>query len=248
MPSLETNQQFEKITQTLEKDTNAIAFWLDGSRGKKMETEHSDYDARIIVKESVKQEYKDLYENISDPDIDISVMTLNELKEHAEYGSEMSWDRYNFTHLKVIFDKSGKIQKIIDDKAKRSKTEQDTIINNSLGAFINQVYRLEKDMRDNNILAAKLEAIEAIPFFLEAIFALEGRIRPYNKYLEWELNNFPLTIFPWKKGELISIILEITENKQLHRLHELFTTIKPLFKKAGYNEAFDEWNGHYKVG
>ena len=34
--------------------------------------------------------------------------------------------------------------------------------------------------------------MEAIPYALRTIFALETRVRPYNKYLEWELHHHPL--------------------------------------------------------
>jgi len=248
MATTKTDKQFQEIIEEIKQDQNVLAFWLDGSRGKGMVTKNSDYDGRMIVKDNVIEKYKQKYESKQNPEIELSVMTLDELVEHAKYGTEMDWDRYNFAHLKVMFDRTGKIQKIIDDKSQISKPEKDIMIKNALGAFINQVYRLEKHVKDGNLLAAKLEAIEAIPFFLEAIFAFEGKARPYNKYLAWELDNYPLNKFPWKKGELIEKIISLIEKDQLHILHEFFVTIRPIFRKEGYNEEFDEWKGYYKVG
>lgn len=248
MATTKTDKRFQEIIEEIKQDQNILAFWLDGSRGKGMETKNSDYDARMIVKDNVIEMYKQKYQSKQNPEIELSVMTLYQLIEHAKYGTDMAWDRYNFAHLKVMFDRTGQIQKIVDSKSKLSKQEQDIIIKNALGAFINQVYRLEKNIRDGNFIAAKFEAIEAISFFLEAIFALEGKVRPYNKYLVWELDNFPLNKFPWKKGKLIEKLMLLIEKDQLHILHEFFVTIRPIFRKEGYNKEFDEWKGYYKVG
>ncbi|MBU1118869.1 hypothetical protein KKH43_03240 [Patescibacteria group bacterium] len=248
MATIETGKQFQKIVEEIKKDQNVLAFWIDGARGKGMETENSDYDARMIVKDNVVNQYKEKYGSKKNPEIEISIMTFDELKEHAKYGSEMSWDRYNFAHLKVMFDRTGEIQVIIDSKSMLSKKDQDLIIKDVLGAFINQVYRLEKNARDGNLIAAKFDAIEAIPFLLEAIFALEGNVRPYNKYLVWELDNYPLEKFPWKRGELVSNLTSVIDGGQLHKLLDILLTIRPIFKDEGYSEEFDEWKGYYKVG
>lgn len=248
MASVKTDKEYQEIVEKIKQDKNVLAFWLDGARGKGVVTKKSDYDGKMIVKNDVVRVYKKRYGSKQNPEIEISVMSVKELKEYAKYGSDLSWDRYNFAHLKVMFDRTGKIQKIIDGKSKLSKKEKDITIKNSLGAFINQVYRLEKDIRDKNLWAAKLEAIEAIPFFLEAIFALEGKVRPYNKHLSWELDNYPLNIFPWRKGELIRKLKSVIGKGQLHILHKLLVTIRPIFKSQGYKKEFDEWKGYYKVG
>ena len=245
---MNTDNKFQKIIAEVKKDKNILAFWVDGSRGKKMETKYSDYDAKMIVKDKVLQLYRRKYGNREKSQIEIGVFTLDGLKKHAEYGTKMVWDRYNFAHLKPLFDRTGKIKKIMREKARMPKKKQKVIINNALGAFINQVFRAEKNLRDGIKKAAKLEVIEGIPFFLEAIFALEGRVRPYNKYLEWELNKYPLTKFPWKKGELIKKLDDLLDKNKISIFHNLFITIRPIFKKNGYTRAFDEWKGCYKVG
>ena len=242
------DKEFEELVERIKGDENILAFWLDGSRGKGMITENSDYDCKMIVIDSVLLEYKEKYNNKEKSVIEISVMTLDELKNYAKLGSDTAWDRYNFAHLKVVFDRTAQIQKIIDNKVVLSKEEQSTIIKNSLGIFINQLYRLEKNKRDGNITAARLDAIEAVPAFIEAIFALEGKVRPYNKYLGWELENYPLEKFPWERGELVEKLILATEENNLHILYGLFLIIRPIFKSEGYSQEFDGWKGNYKVG
>jgi hypothetical protein len=61
-----------------------------------------------------------------------------------------------------------------------------------LDAYINQLYRCVKSRRDGVADAALLDEMESPPWLLETVFALHGRLRPYNRYLRWELENFPL--------------------------------------------------------
>lgn len=245
---MSADKEFQKIVKEIKKDKNVLAFWLAGSRGKGKQTKHSDYDAMIIVKDSFLSSYKPKYERKTNPNIELGVMTMSGFKRHAEYGSVEAWDRYNFAHLKPLFDKTGKISELMKSKSTVPKKQQKKIINNALGAFINLVYRLEKDLRDGNKKAAKLEAAECLSFFIEAIFALEGRVRPYNKYLEWELDRYPLKKFPWKKKELFRKILGTIEKDSLHTPLELLNTVRPIFSRNGYSKAFNEWRGYYRVG
>jgi hypothetical protein len=39
---------------------------------------------------------------------------------------------------------------------------------------------------------------------LDVIFTLEGRVRPYHKYLPWELRRHPLT--HWRAEELLALL------------------------------------------
>lgn len=248
MATKKTDSEFQNMLTEIKNDKNVLAFWLDGSRGKGFETKNSDYDGKMIVWDAVFRKYQKKYGSKVNPEIELKVLTLKQFKKHAEYGSGVEWDRYNFSHLKILFDRTKKIQAIMDEKSLVPKRQQRKIITPALGAFINLVYRAEKNARDGNIIAAHLDAIEGIPFLLDALFALEGRVRPYNKYLAWELDNHPLKLFPWKRGELMKKIISIIKNGKVHIPLELLLAIRPIFKNAGYITEFDEWRGYYKVG
>jgi len=248
MATKETDKQFQEIVEEAKQDEKILALWLDGSRGKGLTTKHSDYDAKIVVRDDDKASYTKKYKELKNPEIEIAVMTLNELQDHAIYGSDMAWDMYNFAHLTVLFDRTGKVQSIINSKSTLSEEERKVAVKKGLDGFINLVYRTEKNIRDGNTFAATLDAFEAIPLFLDAVFALEGKVRPYNKWLAWELKHYPLKNFSWKEGELCERLSEIVDKKRLHILHELFLETQPIFRKHGYNDEYNEWKGYYKVG
>jgi hypothetical protein len=46
-------------------------------------------------------------------------------------------------------------------------------------------------------LQARLDAAESLPWLLHVVFTLAGRVRPYNKYLPWELHEHPLAVPEW---------------------------------------------------
>lgn len=249
MASKKADQKYRKLIQKLKDDPNVLAFWLFGSRGKGMITAHSDYDLSVIVKDKVKKSYEKKYtKDFQDPEFDISVRTVDELKKHAAFGSEMAWDRYNFAYVKVLFDRTGKIQKNIDGKSIISEKEKKQIINGGLDNFINQVYRAAKCKRDGDPIAAQLEAAEAVPCFLDCIFALEGRIKPFHKYLAWDLKKHPLKKLPWSGVELIKKLMKVIKDGDQIVLLELFQKTRPIFQKAGYGKIYEGWKGKYVVG
>jgi len=108
--------------------------------------------------------------------------------------------------------------------------------------YVNQVYRSFKALRSNLTLAARLEAAEQIPPLLDAIFALHGRVRPYHKYLEWELTAHPLDkISSWDKTQLLSAILDILSTAEVSSQQQIFNQMIELFTKEGYGDLFESW-------
>jgi predicted nucleotidyltransferase len=164
-------------------DKNVLGFLLIGSRGKNQETKFSDYDIGIIVKDKVANSYKKKYELKNSPPFDFSVFSISEFRNYAEIGSPFEWDRASFTHVKAIIDKTGEIQKLIDEKGKIPNDRIKNYVSSRLDAYINQVYRSLKCFRDSNPACARLEASRSVHLFLDIIFGLEGRITPYYKYL-----------------------------------------------------------------
>jgi len=188
----QTEAQFNKLLAAACADPNILAFWLDGSRGKGVITPFSDYDCTMLVKDEVLDEYRNKYEQLGNPRIDLSVSTFDQFREYAGLGSPQAGHRYNFAHLKALVDKTGEAQKLIDEKGSVPSPEAPQIIRRALNHYINQVYRSIKCTRDGQRTGARLEAAEGINPLLDAIFALNGRVRPYFKYLDWEFKNYPL--------------------------------------------------------
>ena len=67
----------------------------------------------------------------------------------------------------------------------------------ALGGYINSTYRSLRNRMVGIELGAELDSAESLPNLLTAIFAFESRVRPFNKYLEWELRTHPLGEPAW---------------------------------------------------
>ena len=52
-------------------------------------------------------------------------------------------------------------------------------------------------------LERRLDAAESVHWWLDVVFTLEGRVRPYNKYLAWELREHPLSVPEWSAERLL---------------------------------------------
>ena len=80
--------------------------------------------------------------------------------------------------------------------------------------------------------------MEAIPYALRTIFALENRVRPYNKYLEWELRHHPLE--GWPADELLPLLDRLLTG-EAEAQHELFRRIEEPARRAGFGDVVDGW-------
>ena len=231
----------DELIVTVQNDENIIGLFSTGSCGKGMITEESDYDVTVIVKDAAADVYQAKFKGYGGVLCDLSVKTLDDLKEAAAWGGPTSWDRYNYTHLKAEVDKTGEIQKLINEKGTIPLDKIEEFVSSALDAYINNVYRSVKCFRDGNLIASQFEAAESVPSLLTAVFGLEGRVKPFNKYLDWELSNFPLKKLPWPKDDFISLILKITQTGDVPTRQMVLQTVEKVFRQEGYNQIFDSW-------
>ena len=247
----EAHQIYQEIVRLAETDANVLGFVLGGSRGKGFATEHSDYDCAMIVEDEALEVYAAQMTQLP-PLFDVTVFTLQEFAEHATWDSglaweadNLAWDRYNWAHLRAQVDKTGrKIQALIDEKGKVPANEVRKFVQGELDHYINQVYRSIKCLRDGNLIGYRFEAADSIKPLLDVLFAVhDRRIRPYYKYLQWELTEFPLDKFSWTANQLLEMIQTILADGSYQAQQEIFREVERVLRAEGYGEVFDGW-GH----
>jgi hypothetical protein len=157
---------------------------LSGSRARGTQTVRSDYDVTIVVAEQAQPWRHDTRTDT----LDEVICTVEALAD-----TSVHWQRYAYRGAKVLLDRlNGGIAELVDRQATLSVEEATRRARTNLDAYINQLYRCVKSRRDGFADAALLDEMESVPWLLETVFALHGRLRPYNKYLRWELATFPL--------------------------------------------------------
>jgi hypothetical protein len=134
------------------------------------------------------------------PAIDEIPISLADLERVDRHGTGDWYFRWSFAYAQVLRDETGgrvthavRRQETVDDAEQRwVLVDQDR-----LDGYLNIVYRALKNHRDGRMLETRLDAAESVDWLLHVVFTLAGRLRPYNKYLPWELREHPLAVPEW---------------------------------------------------
>ena len=236
-------EAYEEYIRKATQDDRILGVIIVGGRAKGIFTDHSDYDVILVTTDegfgAVKKEYpKTEY-------IDSLPHAISEFREHAKYGTRTQYDRYTFTHNTVLVDKTGEMQKLVDEKGALESDEAHKIAHDALGGYLNSLYRSLKNFRDGNMLASQLDASKTIPRILTFLFAIEGRVRPYNKFLVWELEHHPLTKLPVSASDLTDQIQTILQTGDVETQKEILTMMRKLAIENGHQDEVDDWEGYY---
>lgn len=234
------DEAYAELRALAERDPNIIGLVLGGSRGKGLATARSDYDVYLVVREN-EEEYRERFPFRHGDPVEVIAGSLEWFRSHAEVGSETEWNRYTFAHVRVELDKTGgEIQRLVDAKGKLPPDAAPKIAAEALDAYINSYYRSAKNFRDGDAVGGRLDAAESVPYFLATLFALHDRVRPYNKYLRWELERHPLPGDVWSAAQLLPM-LEAVIVGDLDVQRVLFRALEKVARERGHGDVVDAW-------
>lgn len=234
------DEKYQALLLSAQNDQNVVGFILGAGRGKGFSTQNSDYDIMMVVIErDAAEKYNKQWETGV---LDIGIKTLEEFRQYAAWGSATAWDRYNYAYLRAQIDRTGEIQRLIDEKGTIPAVAVKDFVIDRLGRYINAFYRAVKNSRDGNNTAGQLDAIESVSPLLDIIFGFEGRLRPYNKYLFWELDKHSLKKFKISEKELRDFFAAVLQN-DIEPQRAMFARIRDFAKANGYQSAIDDWQG-----
>lgn len=243
---------YKDLLAELCEDPNVTGVLLAGSRAKGMEHDGSDTDAYIIFENNTKANYiekfkKETNKNYASLLVDLSnrsIQTLKEFEAFAEFGSEYGWDRYNIIRSKIEIDKTkGKLRKILEQKKKLSASEREMVLHQHFGDYLTHSYRLVRGTMDNHKVGTMLDSADVISHLLWTYFALHDRVRPYNKYLEWELDNFPIKGMKWSGKTFVKMMVKIARQSDVQATKEIYKEIARLAKKQSSDHFIKAWGG-----
>ena len=247
-PDTEGAQTYETLLERARRDPAILAFFLGGSRGMGRPTEHSDWDIWIVAADDAARALRaelgltGIAQTSWRPGVDLILTTLDELEQLDVSASNSNGRSYMFAHLVATLDKTGRAQALIDAKAHVPPREVPAFIHAALDHALNQAYRALKCLRDGDPAASRLEAAEGVNPFFDAVFALHGgRLRPYYKYLRWELETWPLTQLPDGGPALVERTLDVLGPGGGPALSALLAETQAAFRAAGHGGAYDGW-------
>lgn len=187
----------------VEHGKNLLGMVLSGSAGRGMATERSDLDIFVVLADSSGRPP----ETHRSATLDETFVTICDLERVPPFGTAQWWYRWSFAWAPMLLDRTGgRLAAALHRQATVTVDEAESILveHLRLDGWLNYAYRALKSDRDGRRLERRLDAAESMPWLLDVIFTLEGRVRPYHKYLPWELREHPLT--HWAAEELLALL------------------------------------------
>jgi hypothetical protein len=214
-------------------DENVVGVVLSGSRGAgAYVTDPSDFDAFVIVREP-----SDRWPFVHGAPIELVELTLDEFETYTLPGSPAAWNRPAFLFATVDLDRlDGRIEQIVDRKRRLTADEATTIAGEALDDYVNFLVRALRNLEAGRELEGRLDAAASIAPLLTTAFALEGRVRPFNKWLRFALAREPLSI-----ADLAERVDRIRRDGDPDDQRGLFREVETRARATGHGAAIDAW-------
>jgi hypothetical protein len=226
---------FEELVEVAHAREEIVGLYLFGSRGRKyMVDDRSDWDVCVVLHDQADIDgFRAEFPSAHGDHVDMWVTSLDQLRVAGIVGTDSEQARYAAAHVDVLVDKTGgDLTTIVESKEWIPEGERAGVVRESLDGYINLTYRSLR-------YGTTLDALEAIPYALRTIFALAGRIRPFNKYLEWELRNHPVE--GWDADDLLSLLEGIRKGDE-DAQRGLFRKVESATRAQGYGDVVDSWH------
>ncbi|CUR59918.1 conserved hypothetical protein [metagenome] len=210
---------------------------LSGSAGRGLATERSDLDVVVVLADEAAATRS----TVHTPEVDEAIDSWTELVTVPPFGSEGWWFRWTYAWAPVLLDRTGgELAAAVHRQATLSAEEADEVLieHDRLDGWVNFAYRALKSDRDGRPLETRLDAAESVSWLLDVVFALAGRVRPYNKYLAWELRTHPID--GWPADELLALVERMLDG-DVAAIWEVFPRVRAACA------AHDEARGHTRT-
>ncbi|HEY1093094.1 MAG TPA: hypothetical protein VGE61_00210 [Glycomyces sp.] len=227
---------YDAAVRLAEADPAVVGLFLIGSHAMEgMTTEHSDHDLFVVTAEGATTDLERHHGQRS-ADLDLNLVSLTSLKN----GALSEFMRYALARSRVVLDRTGgELTAFLEGKRRLDPQWAFDHAAGVLDAYANSLYRSAKNQRDGHALAARLDAADSMGSLIDLLFTLDGRPRPYNKCLEWELARHPLP--GWDTAALLDTIGRVLATGDIELQRRLFAEVEPKARKAGHGKVLDDW-------
>lgn len=225
---------WDDVLSFAEEDERVVGLVLLGSRGRGIGVDDaSDHDACLVLRhaDAVDEARRRFPTRHGDP-VELFPMTLAQLDAFAALGTPEEAHRYAYVHLTPLVDRSdGELQRILDAKELLAPLDAAMTARSAIDEAANAIYRSLR-------YGTPLDGAEAVAPLLRAVFALDGRIRPFHKYLAWEFEHHPLP--GWSPADVGGLLAGVAVGES-SALHEAFRRLEAAARRSGLDEVVEGW-------
>jgi predicted nucleotidyltransferase len=224
-------------------DPDVVGLILTGSRGRgSFAREDSDWDVRVVLRDEVDDQTLAGWELPHGSTIEGFAVRLAHFATVAMPGTPSVWDRYSYVRATLVLDKlDGEVERLLAAKATRPAEEARPAAELALDDYINSYARSRKNARAGLRVAAHLDATESLPHLLDFLFAMHARVRPFNRFLDFELRQEPFPELGWDVDTLLPRLEALATEPTLERQAALFRDVESLARAHGFDAVVDGW-------
>jgi hypothetical protein len=217
---------YDELVAAARADERVVGLVLTGSRGRGVGVgPTSDWDVRLVVRDEELAACRAEYVTPRGSAVEVVVLSLADLDRVPD------WERYSYVGAEVAVDKLGIAERAA---ALGRLPDADRVAAGALDAYVNSLYR---SLKNERTLESRLDAAESVSHVLDALFALHGRVRPYNTFLRWELERAPLDV----DDSLLARLDEIRATGDPVVQRALFREVERLARERGHGATIDGW-------
>jgi len=231
--------EYDELVERARADDDVLGLILTGSRGRNFRVRpDSDHDVRLVLRDDAH----DTYSTPHGSPVEVAVLTRSTFERTGLVGSGSEWDRYSYVRCELVLDKlEGEISRLLEQKAHLNEAEVHAVAGAALDDYVNSYYRSARNHQNDLPFEARLDAAESVGPLLTALFAFHRRVRPFNKFLGWELRLEPLGGEEWAADTLLPRLQRIVGPGDLAEQQAVFRDVERLARDRAHGDAIDAW-------
>lgn len=238
-----SGDDYERLLDRARADPAVVGLVLTGSRGHGPPPRpDADWDVRLVLRDEDLAAGRERYETRHGAAVEAVAFGLTTFRTLGLPGGGAPWDRYSYVHVPAVIDKlDGGVAALLERKARLDADEARELAAEALDDYINAMFRSRKNHRLGLLLSARLDAAESIAPLLTFRFAVEGRVRPFNKFLSWELEWWPLEGAAWERSTLLTRLAGVLDDGDPRLQAALFRDVETLARAVDHGPIIDGW-------
>ena len=233
---------YDELVEIARTDDAIVGLVLTGSRGRGYAvTDGADWDVRLVVRDDIADDYRARYATRHGSLVEVVVLSRTEFEAAGAIGSATEWDRYSYVDAEVVVDDaSGTVTRLVRKKSILPPDDARAIAAERLDECVNCLYRAAKNARGGLEQEGRLDSAESIPPLLDFLFAVEGRVRPFNRFLRFELERRPFQDPAFAVESLLMRLPPLSCGDPVEQ-RRTFRDVEELARRHGLGDVIDGW-------